>query len=151
MLIYLRGEERRSLISRHKVERDGYIRDRIKVVLWRDEGASYTEIARRLFIDVETVRRHMKVYEESRRLGPERGGSKKKLNEDQSEALLSHLEEKTYRHVKEIVAYVKVHHGITYSVSGMHHWLKAHGFRYKQPKAIPGKIDLIKEVARTAY
>jgi transposase len=43
--------------------------------------------------------------------------------------------------VKDICAYVKEKHGITYSRSGMTDWLKEHGFVYKKPKKVPGKLN----------
>ena len=42
----LNGKQRQDLIQRHRKERDGRVRDRIKAVLAFDDGYSYTEIAR---------------------------------------------------------------------------------------------------------
>ena len=39
--------ERKNLIATHKKERDGRICDRIKAVLLRDDGYSYSEIAKK--------------------------------------------------------------------------------------------------------
>jgi hypothetical protein len=40
----LTAGERQQLLVRHKVERDGRIKDRIKAVLLRDDGLSYGEL-----------------------------------------------------------------------------------------------------------
>ena len=47
----LTTQERADLQKRHKKERDGRIRDRIKAVLAYDDGYMYSEIARLLLLD----------------------------------------------------------------------------------------------------
>ncbi|MCH9756592.1 MAG: IS630 family transposase, partial [Gammaproteobacteria bacterium] len=49
------AQERADLQKRHKKERDGRIRDRIKSVLAYDDGYTYSEIARLLLLDDETI------------------------------------------------------------------------------------------------
>jgi hypothetical protein len=58
----LTAQERADLQKRHKKERDGRIRDRIKSVLAYDDGYTYSEIARLLLLDDETIRRHVNDY-----------------------------------------------------------------------------------------
>jgi hypothetical protein len=41
----LAADEREGLLARHRRERDGRVKDRIKAVLWRDDGLTYSEIA----------------------------------------------------------------------------------------------------------
>jgi transposase len=65
------------------------------------------------------------------------GGSQGKLNQQQTQALEQHLQEKTYLNVSDICGYVA-----QYTLSGMTKWLQAHDFRYKQPKGTPAKADL---------
>lgn len=55
----LTSAERQKLMVRHRKERDGRVRDRIKAVLAYDDGYSYSEIARILLLDDETIRRHI--------------------------------------------------------------------------------------------
>ena len=55
-------QERNNLIASHKKERDRRICDRIKAVLLYDDGYSYTEIAKILLLDDETIRRHIQDY-----------------------------------------------------------------------------------------
>ena len=137
----LTPREREKLINSHRKEREGKVRDRIKAVLAYDEGYSYSEIARILLLDDETIRRHIKDYFSQKKLAPENGGSASRLTPEQTEALKSHLQAHTYRYVKDICAYVKKHFHIYYTVAGMTHWLHANDFRYKKPHATPAKAD----------
>lgn len=58
----LTSTERKKIIVRHRKERDGRARDRIKAVLTYDDGYNYSEIARILLLDDETIRRHIDGY-----------------------------------------------------------------------------------------
>lgn len=79
------------------------------------------------------------------KLKPENGGSYSKLNDTQSRALESHLEETTYTRVIDICAYIETTYGVRYTVSGLTKWLHQHRFNYKQPKAVPAKADVAKQ------
>ena len=68
-------------------------------------------------------------------------GSEEKLNSIQSQKLESHLQEHTYLYVKDIVTYVKVTFGISYTVHGMRNWPQRHEFSYKKPAVVPGKAN----------
>jgi transposase len=134
-------QERIDLQKQHKKERDGRVRDRIKAVLAYDDGYSYSEIAKILLLDDETIRRHIDSYFKEHKLAPENGGSTGYLSELEASELKSHLYEKTYLYVKDICAYVKVAFNKLFSISGMTKWLKANNFCYKKPHAVPAKAD----------
>ena len=136
---FLDQSEREYLEKRHKRERDGRIRDRIKAVLLYDKGWSYRRIAEALFISPEAVRQHTLDYEAGRKLSPENGGSSGKLNQAQTRFLLEHLRDHIYLYAKDIVAFVWDQFEVVFSVSGMTQWLKNHGFSYKKPVVTPGK------------
>lgn len=71
MKAFLTSQQREALISEHRKERDRKRGDRIKVVLWSDEGVSQTEIARRLFISFDAVHGYIAAYQnEEGRLNP---------------------------------------------------------------------------------
>jgi predicted ArsR family transcriptional regulator len=55
----LSHQERESLKSQHKKERDKRVCDRIKAVLLFDEGWSYHQIAHALLLSDEAVRQHI--------------------------------------------------------------------------------------------
>ncbi len=99
-------KERERLIGRHRKERDGRIRDRIKAVLAYDDGYSYSEIARILLLDDETIRRHIDDYLQEQKLKPTNGGSDSNLTDKETRELIEHLREVTYLHVKDICQYV---------------------------------------------
>lgn len=134
--------EREDLKNRHKKERDKRICDRIKAVLLHDKGWNYDQIAEVLLLDNETVRLHIRDYQSVHKLKPENGGSQEKLTELQNQKLLDHLEKHTYLHAKDIIAYIKVTFNVEYTVAGMTYYLKAHGFSYKKPAVVPGKVNL---------
>lgn len=127
----LSSDERATLRAQHKHERDGRIRDRIKGVLLYDKGWTFEQIAEALRISDQAVRNHIDDYQTSNKLKPENGGSAGKLDNQQTQTLLAHLQQHTYLYVKDIVAYVLSTFKIEYTVAGMHSWLKTHGFSYK--------------------
>jgi transposase len=133
--------EREQLKIRHKQERDGRVRDRIKAVLLTDKGWSSEAIAEALLISDQAVRNHLRDYEATCKLKPESGGSDEKLSEEQSKKLLSHLENHVYLFVKDIIAYVISTFEIVYTVPGMRNWLRRNGFSYKKPAIVPGKAN----------
>ena len=138
---FLSKEQRSYLVRTHKREQNGKIRDRIKAVLLCDSGYSYSEIARILLLDDETIRRHVEDYCSKLKIKPENGGSESKLTEAETQALTAHLHEVTYLYVKDIAAHVQSTWGISYTVPGLRNWLQRHEFSYKKPAVVPGKAD----------
>ena len=88
----LSAVERTRLLMLHKKERDSRICDRIKVVLWMDDGWSAEQIAKALFIQPTTVAKHLKAYQQNRKLAPANGGSVSKLSLTQTNELIAHLQ-----------------------------------------------------------
>ncbi len=87
-----------------------------------------------------TIIRHINEYHEGK-LKNESGGSESKLDESQTEELISHLEAHTYHHVHEIILFIKDKWGISFSIPGMNKWLHRHAFSYKKPKGFPHKAN----------
>jgi transposase len=128
--------------------KDAYERLRLCVILARSEGMSHESIAQAHRISVSSVYQYLADYEkESKTQHEKRGGSESKLNAERTQELLKHLQSNTYLKSKDICKYVKESYGITYSVPGMIAWLKEHGFVYKQPIKVPGKLDPVKQEA----
>ncbi len=134
-------KEREKLVQRHRQERDKRICDRIKAVLLRDDGYSYSEIGRILLLDDETIWHYIEAYLKHQKLTPENGGSKGKLDQSESQKLIAHLSEVTYLEVKDICVYVKNTFRKKYTLSGMTKWLHANGFCYKKPHPVPAKAN----------
>jgi len=134
---------RAELLRRHRSERDGRTKDRIKVVLLYDDGWSYASIAEALFLSEEGVRQQLKDYVESdgKKLKPGNGGSQTFLNITETKDLTIHLENHLYLKVSDICAYVHKTYGIRYSVSGMTHWLKKQRFTFHQPCGVPARAN----------
>lgn len=141
----LTSREREKLIQRHRQERDGRVRDRIKAVLAYDDGYSHSEIARILLLDDETIRRHIGDYLREKKLDTANGGSDSKLTDRETRELTEHLQDVTYLYVKDICQYIWQTYDKKYSISGMTKWLHAHDFCYKKPHAVPAKADREKQ------
>ncbi len=114
----LTSKEREELIVRHRKERDKQICDRIKAVLAYDAGCSYSEMARILLLDDETIRRHIEAYLKDNKLSTANGGSDRKLSDREARELVDHLQEITYLiEVKEFAKElgIKLHYLPPYS------------------------------------
>lgn len=115
---------------------------RIFVVISYDEGQSMEELAEVLRISILTVESYLKEYHSKNKTKNDpRGGGKSKLNHEESQQLENHLIEKTYLKVRQIIVYVEQKFNKHYSRSGMTAWLEDHGFSFKRPKKIPGKLN----------
>ena len=139
--LILTEKEKETLRKQHREEKDKRVCDRIKAVLACSQGHSYSEIARWLLLDDETIRRHIKDYLELKKLKPKNEGRAGYLSEIQIEDLKHHLTEKTYLYVKDICHYVEGKYKVRYSEAGMTKWLHEHGFKYKKPHPVPAKCD----------
>lgn len=142
MKIPLTEAQKIHLEVQHKCERDGRIRDRIKAVLLNDRGWTYKQIAQALLIHETTVWGYLCDYLREEKLKPSGGGSKSKLDDQQTSELISHLEKNTYPSTKEIIEYVTLTYKVTYTQQGMYDWLSHHRFSYKQPKGTPAKVNV---------
>lgn len=137
----LKPEERIDLLAQHKLERDKRIADRIKVVLLNDDGWSSEKIAEALFIDDNTVRRHLNRYEEEQSLELKHKGSKSILTDEDTVLLSTHLEEHIYTKIKDISDYISKDLKKAMSLSATYTWLQKNNFTYKKPKLIPAKAN----------
>jgi transposase len=145
MKIPLTPAQKIHLEEQHKAEHDGRIRDRIKAVLLNDRGWSYKQIAQALLIHETTVWGHLTDYLRDEKLKPNSGGSRSKLDEHQTEELIAHLEQNTYPSTKEIIEYIKLTYGVSYTQQGMHDWLTQHRFSHKKPKGTPAKFNTARQ------
>ena len=138
--LYLTPEEKARLEREHALKENGKERDRIKAILLRSEAWTVPQISQALRLHQSTIIRHIQDYQ-SGKLSNKNSGSESHLTEEQTQELIAHLEENTYAHNHQIVLYIKEHFGITYTVSGLHKWLRRNGFIYKKPKGLPHKAD----------
>lgn len=138
---FLTASQRSSLKSAHRMERDRKIGDRMKVVLLADQGESFSEIAKFLFIDEQTARRHLKDYFDNDKMGGSSGGSEGKLTQEQVARLRAVLAACDVPTAKTAVQKVKGIFGIEFSRSGMTDWLKRNRFSFKKSEPAPAKAD----------
>lgn len=144
---FLTEQEREELKGQQKIEKNRRILDRLRAVLLADRGWTYKQIGEALFVDQETISRHIKEYLENKKTTLGSGGSSGKLKQDQIQELIAYLEQHTYTKVSDICLYVQNKYGIKYTVAGMTSWLKQHDFRYKKPKGMPAKADSFQQAA----
>ena len=138
--ISAKGKKRIKTRLKHTKDIDEY--KRLCVILAWDRGREVVEIADLLNLPESTVYRYIKEYtEKSKTHNEPKGGSPPKLAQEQEEELINYLQETTYLYAKQICGYVLIKYGVKYSVSGMKDWLARHGFVYKKPKKVPGKLD----------
>lgn len=115
---------------------------RVFVILNFDDGLSVQELAQLTRLSPWTIEEYLKEYSSKRKTDNDpRGGSSSKLSDSEAKKLEQRLAQTTYLKVKDIVSYVQEKFGKTYSRTGMTEWLKTHGFVFKKPEKIPGKIN----------
>ena len=142
LMMQLSLKEKSDLENRARKTRNVHERLRLCVILARSEGMSPESIAQAHRIAIASVYRYLTEYNELTKTNHDpKGGAESKLNKIQTLELLEHLQTFTYFHAKQICKYVKKRYSISYSVSGITAWLKNHGFTYKEPLKIPGKLD----------
>ena len=95
MKIELTEEEKLDLEDKHRVERDKYVCDRMKAVLLRSEDWSVKRIAQALRCNKDTIRRHLHIYTEEKRVRHAHGGSSGYLDKKQTNELVKYLESST--------------------------------------------------------
>lgn len=138
--LHLTEAEKLALEKRHSESSNLKEGDRIKAVLLRSEGWTVPMIAQALRRHESTIIRHLEDYRAGK-LTLESGGSESHLTEEQTQELITHLEEHTYHYVHDIIGYVEEKWSIGYSVPGMNKWLHRNGFSYKKPNGQPYKAN----------
>ena len=137
-------KQRLELIAKHRRERSSRYADRIKTILWRDEGISHAEIAHRLFRDEDMVRHYEKVFHErglDALLSDNFKSYDGKLELSEEKQLYDYVSTHLFLDVAPIQAYVYEQFGVAYSSTGMRELLHRIGFTYKKTSHAPGKVD----------
>lgn len=144
----LSNEQRTYLEKLVKKTRDVNERNRVCVVLGRDDGHSPSEIAAILRISESSVYDYQREYDsKNKTINDPHPGRVSKLTTNQENELRKHLGQITYLKVSKICLYVLERYEIQYTVAGMRNWLKRNGFVYKHPIKVPGKLDPLKQAA----
>lgn len=122
--------------------------DRIKAILFLNQGFDFEQTARLLMLDETTIRRYLKEFKLTGvdgLLEDHYSGSESFLSIREQQELILYLKDHTLRTVKEVVEYVRGKYSMEYSIEGMTHLLHKLGFVYKKTKIIPGKLDPLKQ------
>ena len=118
--------------------------DRIKAILFLNQGFSFEQTAKLLMLDETTIRRYTKEFKQGGvdlLVEDNYSGSESFLTTVEQQGLTLYLKNTTYHTVKQVVVFVEQKYGKKYSVEGMTHLLHKLGFVYKKTKIIPGKLD----------
>ena len=91
----------------------------MKVVLLADQSESFAEIAKFLFIDEQTARRHLRDYFDNDKTGGSSGGSEGKLTQEQAFPLHAILATCDVPNAQTAVEKAKGLFSIKFSISGM--------------------------------
>jgi transposase len=138
---FLSPEGRLALLQSHRRERDRRVADRLKAVLLSDDGMSYKDIAKVLFLDEQTISQHVDDYVERQKTKPKNGGSAPFLTPEQCAELVVHLDTKLYVKIADIRAYIIDTYNIHYSISGLRNLLQREKFSFHQPVGVPMRAD----------
>ena len=141
---FLTIKQRKELLSELKLERHRRFAERIKVILLLDEGKTYKNISKFLFLDEGSIRNYRKRYVDGgiERLVNDNYHSKKCfLNPIQIEELKVELKNKIYQSTSQIITYLKKKYKVQYSVGGVTDLLHRIGFSYKKATPVPGKAN----------
>ena len=104
--INLTSSQKHELMQLHHSTRDKRVCDRIKAIIHRSNSWSTHQIAEALLIHETSVTRHINEYLATGKLKPENGRSKRYLSIAQTEALILHFSNRTYRYSYHIIDYV---------------------------------------------
>jgi transposase len=129
----------------HKSEYYRRSADKIKSVVLLGTGWTLEEVKEALLLDEETLRSHVKKYQEggiAALLKVEFKGSEPQLSIAQVELLCDALDTQIFLTTQSIIDYVEKKFGIVYSKSGMRDLLHRLNYVYKKPKLVPGNPDI---------
>lgn len=132
----------------HRAAKSKREADRIKTILFLNQGFSYDETARLLMLDDSTIRNYYQEYEQGgldSLIKDYYVGKQPTLTAHQELFLKLHLRIRTYLSTQDVAIYVTGRFGVSYSVAGMTKLLHRLGFAYKKPKVVPGKADVLKQ------
>lgn len=135
----------KQLRAEHATIRDKRSADRIKAVLLIADGYSYSDVAKILLLDDETIRRHVNNFQLKGLSGLLELGYKgglPYLRRNQEQQLETMLRAKIYTSSNQIVELIEQTFGVTYTPAGAIELLYRIGFAYKKPTPLPGKLDL---------
>lgn len=148
----LTPDQRSALEKQLRGTRDIHERNRLCVVLARDEGYAPDVIATILRLSRESVFGYLRDYEKTGKTQHDpKGGRSCQLSSDQLAELISHLMQHTYSKAASICQYLMETYNVSYSAKGLIHLLHKHGFVYKKPLKVPTRLNLKQQAEFIQY
>ena len=150
MKSFLNNNDLEYLRMKHRQAREKRSADRIKTILFLDEGFSFEKVAQLLLLDEDTIRNYYRQYEKDgiqNLLRDEYTGKSCYLNGQQLKELDAHVQERIYTDSKELVNHIEKTYGVLYTHDAVKKLLHRLNFVYKKPKHVPGKADPAKQEA----
>jgi len=145
MTIKLNDYEKVELKRIHSSLSDGRERDRIKVIFLLDKGYSSTKISDILLIDLNTITKWKRSFNEKTSLSDWFQSNYKsyegKLSDSDLELVSNFVEANLITDSKEVVDFIEKTFEKTYSKSGICRLLDRLGFSYKYTSLFPSKYD----------
>lgn len=141
----LTTKQRKELLYELKLERWRRYAERIKVILLLDDGETYKNISKFLFLDEGSIANYRKRYKKGgleALVNNDHTGRKSMLTEEDLTILDGELQGRIFLTTDAIISYVKKRFGVEYSRSGMTALLHRMGFSFKKPKRVPGKAKI---------
>lgn len=146
----LDDQKRKELRHLRKKSRDKKVYVKLSTILMLDAGYTPVQIEECLGVDVPTVYRYAKDYQQMDILDYLRDNHvaySGKLSEAQEERLIKEVSENLYLTSKEVAAYILRELGVAYVDKGVVKLLHRLGFSYKKTKQVPAKANRSKQEA----
>lgn len=148
--IQLSPQERQDITYQIRQTNERKFADRLRVVLYKNDGLPNRRIAGFLQIGINQVTKILKRYLKggvNALLEKDNyKGSSGRLNGEKIETLKVELKTKIYHTAAQVIRWVEATWNISFTLRGMHKLLKRIGFTYKKNKLIPSKADPKKQV-----
>ena len=145
----LSSKERSELLAELKIERARKYAERIKVILLLDDGETYKDISKFLFLDEGTIANYRKRYKNGgleELINDYYNGRKAMLTEQEQQELCNDLQSKIFLTSAAVIAHIKKKFGVQYSRGGVTELLHRLGFSFKKATPVPGKADRKKQL-----
>jgi len=142
--ITLTKAERKELHKRIRQTKDRKTADRLRVVLFKAEGFTHSQIAVLLQLHINTVTHYLQRYKAG---GIEAltetnyQGTTARLPQEQQDLLKIELKTHIYNTAQQVIVWVEDQFDEHYTLGGMHALLKRLGFTYKKNRLVPSKAD----------
>jgi transposase len=139
---FLTPQQRQELLSELRKEDKRKYADRFRVILLLDEGETYKNIAKFLFLDEGTIANYRRRYKEGgimELIVDNYSGRHSYLTDEERAELSAHLSRNLCLTAAEVGNFIKKRFGVEYTLSGVTNLLHELGFSYKKAKAVPGK------------